>query len=107
MRFMTRIALVGDRSATVRAHSRIPMLLDALRERDQIDVDAYWISTVDAAGDAETLRRFDGIWLIPGSPYRSEAGAVTAPQAAREAGIPYLGTCGGFQHALIEFARKQ
>jgi CTP synthase (UTP-ammonia lyase) len=26
-------------------------------------------------------------------------------RTARERGIPFLGTCGGFQHALLEFAR--
>jgi CTP synthase (UTP-ammonia lyase) len=101
---MTRIALVGDRSATVRAHTRIPMLLDALCERDLIDLDAYWIPTPEA-GDAHALRGFDGIWIVPGSPYRSEAGAIAAARIGREAGIPFLGTCGGFQHALLEYAR--
>jgi CTP synthase (UTP-ammonia lyase) len=101
---MTRIALVGDRSATVRAHARIPALLDALREREQLDLDAYWIPSPDAQ-DSAALAGFDGIWLVPGSPYRSEAGAVTAARVARESGIPFLGTCGGFQHAMLEFAR--
>jgi CTP synthase (UTP-ammonia lyase) len=51
------------------------------------------------------LRGYAGIWLVPGSPYRSEAGAVTAARTARTEGIPFLGTCGGFQHAMLEFAR--
>src|SRR5919199_540580 len=101
---MTRIALIGDRSATVRSHARIPMLLEALRARDQIDLDAYWIPTQEA-DDADTLRGFDGVWMTPGSPYRSEAGAVAAARIVRESGIPFLGTCGGFQHAMLEFAR--
>jgi CTP synthase (UTP-ammonia lyase) len=104
MSVMTRIALVGDRSATVRAHTRIPMLLDALRERDQIDLDAYWIPTPEA-GHADALRGFDGVWMVPGSPYRSEGGAVAAARIVREFGLPFLGTCGGFQHAMLEFAR--
>jgi CTP synthase (UTP-ammonia lyase) len=33
------------------------------------------------------------------------AGALAAIRFARETGRPFLGTCGGFQHALIEFAR--
>src|SRR2546421_7588495 len=98
-----RIALVGDRSPHVRAHVRIPALLDALAERDHLVLDAYWIPSEDA----ETgLDGFDAVWLIPGSPYKSEAGAVAAVRAAREGGIPFLGTCGGFQHALLEYARN-
>lgn len=100
---MPRIALVGDRSANVRAHARIPALLDVLLEREGIAIDAYWIATPDAA-EAD-LTGFDAIWVAPGSPYESADGAFAAVRTARERGLPFLGTCGGFQHALIEFAR--
>lgn len=98
-----RVALIGDRSAHVRSHTRIPGLLDVLRERHGLALDAYWIPTEEAA--ATDLARFDGIWLLPGSPYRDEAGALTAVRTAREHGIAFLGTCGGFQHLLLEYAR--
>jgi CTP synthase (UTP-ammonia lyase) len=97
-----RIALVGDRSPHVRSHQRVPILLDGLRERDQLDLDVYWIPTTEA----DALGGFDGIWLLPGSPYQSESGAIAAVRAARESGTPFLGTCGGFQHAMLEFARN-
>jgi len=100
-----RLALVGDRSPSVRAHTRIPELLNALATRDQLILDAYWIPTEDAES-AEGLSGFDAIWLLPGSPYRSEAGALTAVRTAREQQIPFLGTCAGFQHAALEFARN-
>ncbi|MEN3615016.1 CTP synthase C-terminal region-related (seleno)protein [Plantactinospora sp. ZYX-F-223] len=102
--FTARVAAVGDRSPHVRAHARMPVLLDALRLRDRLDLDLYWIPTPEAA-DGGTLAGFDGIWLTPGSPYRSEVGAISAVRTAREQGIPFLGTCGGFQHALLEYAR--
>lgn len=97
-----RIALVGDRSTAVRAHTRIPPVMDALREREGLPLDPYWIPS-DAVGD---LSGFDGIWIVPGSPYRSMEGALDAARTAREHGIPLLGTCGGFQHAVLEFARN-
>jgi CTP synthase (UTP-ammonia lyase) len=97
-----RIALVGDRSPSVRAHTRIPALLNALAEHDGLVIDPYWIPTGEATG----LDGFDGIWLVPGSPYSSEAGALQAAQTAREQKIPFLGTCGGFQHAVLEYARN-
>jgi CTP synthase (UTP-ammonia lyase) len=97
-----RLALVGDRSPHVRAHQRIPGLLAALAG-EGLPLDAYWIPTAEADG---ALRGFDGIWLLPGSPYRSMTGGMAAAQAAREGLIPYLGTCGGFQHALLEFTRN-
>jgi CTP synthase (UTP-ammonia lyase) len=98
-----RIALVADRSPAVRSHVRVPALLAALRDRHATDFDAYWIATADAS--ASRLDEFDGIWLLPGSPYRSEEGALHAAGTARRAGIPFLATCGGFQHALLEYAR--
>ncbi|MEV4899555.1 hypothetical protein AB0K48_60585 [Nonomuraea sp. NPDC055795] len=97
-----RIALVADRSPSVRAHARVPRILESLRERDGLALDAYWIPTPEAVSG---LEGFDGIWVLPGSPYASEEGAVNAARTAREHGIPFLGTCGGFQHALLEFAR--
>jgi CTP synthase (UTP-ammonia lyase) len=103
MSLVARIALVGDRSPHVQSHVRIPSLLEAVRDRDGLPVEAYWIPT-DEVG--EGLAGFDGVWLLPGSPYRSEAGAVAAARSAREGGIPVLGTCGGFQHMLLEFARN-
>src|SRR5689334_15979695 len=33
------------------------------------------------------------------------AGALRAIRHARENGVPFLGTCGGFQHAVIEYAQ--
>jgi len=100
--YTARIALVGDRSPQVRSHARVPMLLDALREREQLDLDVYWVPT----DEVEELKGFDGVWLLPGSPYASESGAIAAVQWAREIGVPFLGTCAGFQHALLEFARN-
>lgn len=105
---VARIALVGDRSPHVKSHTRIPVLLDALACRDGLVLDAYWIPTGDAAAEAAagTLARFDAVWVLPGSPYASEAGALAAIGVAREEGIPFLGTCGGFQHTLLEYARS-
>lgn len=103
MNHTARIALVGDRSDAVRSHARIPGLLEALRVRDGLDLDAYWIPTEDAD---QGMDGFDAVWVLPGSPYRSERGVLAAIRAAREGGIPFLGTCGGFQHALLEFARN-
>lgn len=100
-----RVALVGDRSPDVVAHTRIPLLLDALAERDRLVLDAYWIPSEDA-GHEDAVRGFDAVWVVPGSPYRSEAGVIDAIRTSRVEGIPFLGTCGGFQHALLEFARN-
>ena len=102
--YPARLALVGDRSPLVRAHERIPQLLEALRQRHALAAEAYWIPPADAE-DESAVEGFDGVWLLPGSPYRSEAGALTAVRSARERHVPFLGTCGGFQHTVLEIAR--
>ena len=50
------------------------------------------------------LEGFDGIWCVPGSPYANTNGVLAAIRVARERAVPFLGTCGGFQHALLEYA---
>lgn len=99
-----RVALVGDRSPHVRSHTRIPGLIEVLRGRDGLALDAYWVAT-DAVPNTR-IEDFDGVWVLPGSPYSSETGALSAIRTARERGVPLLGTCGGFQHALLEYARN-
>src|SRR4051794_7453215 len=96
------LALVGDRSPSVRAHGRIPTLIEALRRRDGLVLDAYWI----ASAEADDLAGFDGIWVVPGSPYRDREKVIAAVATAREHEIPFLGTCGGFQHAILHLARE-
>src|ERR1041384_1999954 len=96
-----KLALVGDRSPSVRAHGRIPLLIDALRTREGLVLDPYWIPSTEA----DCLPDFDGIWVVPGSPYSDRDKVVAAVRTAREREIPFLGTCGGFQHAILELAR--
>jgi CTP synthase (UTP-ammonia lyase) len=102
---IAKVALVGDHSPNVVSHTRVPLLLDALASRERLVLDAYWIPSRDAEAE-DAVRGFDAVWVLPGSPYRSEAGVLSAIRTAREEGIPFLGTCGGFQHALLEFARN-
>jgi CTP synthase (UTP-ammonia lyase) len=97
-----KLALVGDRSPSVRAHGRIPLLIDALRKREGLVLDPYWIPS----GEADALEDFDGIWVVPGSPYTDPDKVVGAVRTARERAIPFLGTCGGFQHAILELAES-
>jgi len=97
-----KLALVGDRSPTVRAHGRIPLLVDALRRRDGLVLDPYWIHS----SEADDLSGFEGIWVVPGSPYTDREKVIDAVGTAREHGIPFLGTCGGFQHAILHLARE-
>jgi CTP synthase (UTP-ammonia lyase) len=67
-----------------------------------------WVDTAQLTTQEslERLSEFDGIWIGPGSPYKNMDGALSAIRIARERGVPLLGTCGGFQHIIIEYARN-
>ncbi len=52
------------------------------------------------------LAEFDGVWCVPASPYANTRGVLATIRFARESGRPFLGTCGGFQHALLEYAES-
>ncbi|MDE3206792.1 MAG: hypothetical protein KGQ66_21505 [Acidobacteriota bacterium] len=99
-----RLALVGDRSDAVQAHPRIPAILGALSGPGAEPIEPYWVPTAAIESPAD-VAGFDGIWVVPGSPYESMDGVLTAIRTARLEGIPLLGSCGGFQHILLEFAR--
>jgi len=100
-----KIALVGDHDETLTAHRAIPLALALAARQAGIEILPTWLAT-DQVGDGQALAPFDGLWCVPGSPYRSMDGALTAIRFARESGLPFLGSCGGFQHAIVEYARN-
>ena len=57
------------------------------------------------SGLGMVLAQHDAILAAPGSPYQSMDGMLAGIGFARRSGTPFLGTCGGFQYALIEYAR--
>lgn len=99
------IGLVGDFDESVTAHRAIPIALQLAQEVSGVVVRYEWIAT-DSILDESHVNTFDGLWCVPASPYRSEDGALIAIRFARENKIPFLGTCGGFQHLILEYARK-
>ncbi len=101
-----KIALVGDYSDRHVAHRAIPVALQLARERAGADVAWEWVATRDIRSAQRDLKGFSAVWLVPASPYENTEGALDAVRWAREGGHPFLGTCGGFQHALLEIARN-
>jgi len=95
-----RIAIVGDRNPDSVTHRATE---DAF---DDLEVDASWVPTPSLHSDPALLGAYDGALISPGSPYASMEGALAAIRYAREHGLPALGTCGGFQHMVVEFARN-
>ena len=99
------IALVGDFNPDVIAHKAIPLAIDDAAAVLELPVKYQWLATRDIKS-ADALSGFDAVWVVPASPYQNAEGAFIAIRHARENSLPFLGTCGGFQHAIIEYARN-
>ena len=97
---MIRILALGDRDERYLTHREV----DAAFAIFPPDVDISWVAT--DSSDARTLAHADGIWLLPGSPYRDDAAAFAAIRHCLDARTPFLGTCAGFQYACVELARS-
>ncbi|PZG13692.1 CTP synthase C-terminal region-related (seleno)protein [Nonomuraea aridisoli] len=100
------VAVVGDRDQTYAPHVATD---DALRHAAGllgVEVQVCWLSTGPLESDLSGVRAADVLWCAPGSPYKSMTGALAALRHGREHAIPTLGTCGGFQHIVIEYARN-
>lgn len=98
------IAVLGEYTPTFPPHASTNSALEHSRDMLGVDVSADWISTADIEQDL--FERYSGIWVAPGSPYKSMEKTLWAIRYARENDIPCFGTCGGFQHLVIEYARN-
>jgi CTP synthase (UTP-ammonia lyase) len=103
-----RVAVIGDRVAGFEPQDSIePALAHAALALGIEPLAVSWIGTeqLDEHGPESLLADAAGVWCAPGSPFRSFAGALAGIRYAREHDRPFLGTCAGFQHAVIEIAR--
>lgn len=102
----TTIALIGDYNEKVTAHRAIPLALKLANAALKTNIVWSWFETKELNANTAHLEQYAAIWVTPGSPYKNMDGVLHAIRFARETGRPFMGTCGGFQHALIEYARN-
>jgi CTP synthase (UTP-ammonia lyase) len=95
-----QIFLLGDRNTSYMTHRELDAVISLLPS----GVQARWIGT--DTPDAVRTSEADGLWVVPGSPYCDDTAVYAAITSARTSGQPLLGTCGGFQYAVVEFARN-
>lgn len=103
-----RIGLIGDFDAEKPSHRATHDALTAAAGEAGAALESSWIGTESLLTDdgVAALLTCDGVWVAPGSPYHSLEGALAGIRAARESDLPVLGTCGGFQHIVLEYARN-
>jgi len=98
----TRIGIIGDYNPENPTHVATNNGIQHACEVLGKPVEAVWLAT-DGPQDFENCH---GLFGSPGSPYRSMEGALAGIRFARENNVPFIGTCGGFQHLVIEYARN-
>jgi CTP synthase (UTP-ammonia lyase) len=105
---LLRIGVLGDFDPKLRNHEATQSALHHAGGAMLQALSVHWVPTESVPGSRwrEVLGQYDAILAAPGSPYRSMEGMLAGIAFARANRIPFLGTCGGFQYALIEYARN-
>lgn len=102
-----KLAIIGDFNSSFRPHVATNEAIAHSIQYLNIDLKVDWIPTDQINSNFETIvDSYRGFWIAPGSPYNNMEGALRLIQHARLNNIPTIGTCGGFQHMVIEFARN-
>lgn len=102
-----KLAIIGDFNPASPTHIATNKAIAHSKQFLKAEFDVDWIATGSIADNFDAITStYDAYWIAPGSPYRSMAAALEIIKYARVNNIPALGTCGGFQHMVIEFARN-
>ena len=96
MKRSLKIALVGDYNPSVIAHDAISKAIELAAKAIQVDVKISWVPSVSLEFTALELLDYQGIWCVPGSPYKSMTGVLRAITFAREVQILFWGLVGDF-----------
>lgn len=99
-----KIGILGEYTPTFEPHVSTNSAIIHSQLQLGAEVKSNWISTEKI--NASLFETYDGIWVAPGSPYKSMEKLLWAIRQARENEIPCLGTCGGFQYIVLEYARN-
>jgi len=103
-----RIGIIGDLEVERPSHKATNEALHHCADYLGINLELQWLPTEKLEqGAEESMTHFDGFWCAPGSPYVSMKGALKAIGFARRNNYPFIGTCGGFQHTVIEYAQNK
>jgi CTP synthase (UTP-ammonia lyase) len=97
---VARVIALGERNPDFFTHREIDGALGLLGD----GIECSWLGTDSA--EAHDPSAFDGVWVLPGSPYRSERTVYGAIEHCLTTRTPFLGTCAGFQYACVALVRR-
>ena len=99
-----RIYIIGEFSPGWETHEATNRALAHSAALLGIEIQTAWLSSQGL--DFNLLLSANAIWIAPGSPYKNLENTLEAIRIARERKIPTIGTCGGFQYMIVEYARN-
>lgn len=101
---MLKIAVIGEYNSESTSHSATNEAIEHSSKLLGVNFQTDWIPTQEI--NDKLFTNYQAIWVAPGAPHKNLSNTLWAIQYARTNGIPCLGTCGGFQHIIIEYARN-
>ncbi|GBF82611.1 CTP synthase C-terminal region-related (seleno)protein [Aphanothece sacrum] len=99
-----KVALIGEYNPAFKPHIATDNAISHSAKQLGINVESVWVSTEIIK--EKIFDTYHGVWIAPGSPYKNLNKTLWVIRYARENHLPCLGTCGGFQHIIIEYARN-
>jgi CTP synthase (UTP-ammonia lyase) len=96
------VGILGDFNPANPTHLATDLGIQHAAETLNTPFKTTWLPT----DEPHEYERYNGLFCSPGSPYKSLDGAVHGIRFARENKIPFMGTCGGSQHLILEYARN-
>ena len=100
------IALVGDFDEKISTLVALNQSVEHCRSQLPFALDCEWVPTDHVDKIFSQPEKYNGIWIVPGSPYKNDAGVYEVIRTAREKNIPINGSCGGFQYMILEYAKN-
>lgn len=101
-----QIGLVGDFNENKHTHLALNNCIEHCRKHLRFEIEANWLPTETVTDSFLADHPYEGFWFTPGSPYHYDENVYRAIRWARENNFPALGTCGGFQYMVVEYARN-
>jgi len=107
-RHRVRIGITGKYASLRDAYASIDKALEHCGAHLSAHIDLRWIdvSEIEPTRVGESLDGLDAMIVPGGFGQRGVESKIACARYAREAGVPYLGICLGFQVAVIEYARN-
>jgi CTP synthase (UTP-ammonia lyase) len=108
MRSLLNVGILGEYNPQKTSH---PATLEAIGHAAgylSVKTETTWLSTPSCLTEKglQRLVDFDALWASSGGDYQSPPGLLKGIRRARELHKPFIGTCGGNQYTLLEYARN-